>query len=202
MRRALAGAEGANGPERSWLDFKATLRRSRTQATGPAAGVDKTSSVFHPVDMTLQVRPATEADRPHAVSLAHRLEEGVAAWRDRSAVARAARSWVETSMSGIGNDQQGCFVAEDHGQIIGFVSVRETCHWSGTREAYIGELMVSKQAEGRGVGRALVAEAAAWGQSRGCQCIALATGAANTAARQFYRSLKFEEEDLRLSRRI
>ena len=172
------------------------------EASAAARGFYMAPPVLHPVDMTLEVRPATEADRSYVVSLAHRLEEGVAAWRDRSAVAEAARSWVETSMSRIGRDEQGCFVVEEYGQVIGFVSVGETCHWSGTSEAYIGELVVSRQAEGRGVGRALVDEAAAWGRSRGCRRIALATGAANTAARQFYRSLNFEEEEVRLSRRL
>lgn len=105
-------------------------------------------------------------------------------------------------MSGIGNAGQVCLVVEENGQVVGFISVKKSSHWSGDSEAYIGELMVSKPAEGRGVGRALVDEAAAWGRSQGCQRIALETGVANNAARRFYQALAFEEEEIRLSRAL
>lgn len=149
--------------------------------------------------MTFSVRQAVPTDGPGVLDLAHRLEEGVAPWRDRPNVATAVRSWVETSM---GEDDHACFVAEDGGRIVGFVSVTSTIHWSGPTEAYIGELMVCKQVEGMGVGRALAEEAATWGRTNGYERITLTTGAANERARRFYHSLGFDDEDIKLSRAL
>lgn len=150
--------------------------------------------------MALCIRPASKGDEPAALALAGRLEEGVSPWRDRCSVAQAVRAWVAASVDAGGQEDRASFVAEQHGQIVGFVSVAETRHWSGDKEAYIGELMVAEAAEGQGIGRALVTEASAWGRSRGCLRISLETGAANDLALVFYNALGFEHDEVRLSR--
>ncbi len=161
----------------------------------------KARLVHHP-SMTFEVRPAHVSDRAAAVGLAYRLETGVSPWRRRPEVAKAVRTWVEASIDVIDSDDRACFVAEQNGDVIGFVSVEEACHWSGDTEAYIGELMVAETAERRGVGRALVNEAIAWGRSQGYDRIALETGWANTSAVAFYRSMAFEADEVRLSRQL
>ena len=158
--------------------------------------------MVHHADMSFHVRPAQELDGPAALALAHRLEEGVSPWRRRSEVAKAVRTWVETSIGAVDNRDRTCFVAEQDGQVIGFISVEQSSHWSGDTEAYIGELMVAQAAEGQGVGRALVDEAIAWGRSKGCDRIALETGSANTPALAFYHSMAFENDEIRLSRQL
>lgn len=166
------------------------------------AGFYIEGALVHHVDMTIRVRPATEDDRPNAVDLAHRLMEGVAPWHDSAAVSEAVRSWVETSMNELDGDRRTCFIAEEDNQVTGFVSVSQERHWAGATNAYIGELVVAKHAEGRGIGRALVERASVWGRLKGCHRIILETGAANTAALSFYRALEFEDEDIKLSRRL
>ena len=91
-------------------------------------------------------------------------------------------------------------VADLDGAVVGFVSVSVKQHWAGDRDAYIGELVVDATHEGQGVGRALVGAAVRWAQERGLSRITLETGAANRRARQFYATLGFEEEDIRLTR--
>ncbi|MGI9614523.1 MAG: GNAT family N-acetyltransferase [Acidimicrobiales bacterium] len=152
--------------------------------------------------MAFFVRAASELDRPGVLALAYRLEEGVSPWRDRSGVARAVRSWVESSIGSLGDGERACFVAEECRQVIGFVSVERSHHWSGGTDAYIGELMVAEAAARRGVGRALLGEAIAWGQAQGCDRIALETGSANDSALAFYRSMAFECDEVRLSRQL
>ena len=152
--------------------------------------------------MTVRVRPCSEADRRSVLALAHRLEEGVSPWRDRVAVAEAVRGWVEASVAGAEDGERASFVAEDGDRVVGFVSVERSRHWSGAVEAYIGELMVAEDAEGRGIGRALVDEAIRWGRAQGLDRIALETGAANTPALGFYRGLAFEQDEVRLSRQL
>ncbi|MFD0884420.1 GNAT family N-acetyltransferase [Streptosporangium algeriense] len=70
------------------------------------------------------------------------------------------------------------------------------------RDAYVGELVVSSEAERTGVGSALMAAAESWARAHGLCRMTLETGAANLRARAFYRSLGFADEDVRLSKPI
>lgn len=143
----------------------------------------------------LVVRDYRESDRAAVLALAPRLGEGVAALRDPEAVRRAVLGWVEGSIR-----SGGVLVAEIGDEVVGFVSASTREHWSGDLDAYIGELVVDRAAEGRGVGRALVAAVENWAVGRGLTRLTLETGAANAPARSFYRRLGFAEEDVRLTR--
>jgi len=92
------------------------------------------------------------------------------------------------------------YVAEVDGVVAGFVSGEERTHWSGDQELYVGELVVSTDHEGQGVGRALIDTVTDLARQLGLTTITLDTGAANTSARGFYRALGFEEEDVKLTR--
>ncbi len=145
------------------------------------------------------IRPAEPADASAVMELAHRLEEGVAPWRDRAGVSAAVRSWVADHLGNLDHGTDAMFVATNDGSVVGFVTLAEKHHWSGALDAYIGELAVDADVEGRGVGRALVAAARGWARERGLKRVILQTGAANRRARAFYTALGFEEEDITLS---
>jgi GNAT superfamily N-acetyltransferase len=136
------------------------------------------------------------------MEMAERLQEGVAAWRDPEEVRRAVTGWVRESLADLSDPNSGAFVAERNGEVVGFVCVSERSHFTGEVDAYIGELVVAKIAEGGGVGRALVEAAEDWGRARGRKRVVVDTGAANAAARQFYAALGYEEEDITVSRAI
>jgi ribosomal protein S18 acetylase RimI-like enzyme len=59
------------------------------------------------------------------------------------------------------------------------------------RRAHIDSLVVAATARRRGVGRALVEDAAAWGRARGATEIVLTVWAGNEAAERFYEALGF-----------
>ena len=109
------------------------------------------------------------------------------------------RGWVTEAIARVGRDDAILLVAESDGDVVGFVSVTEREHWSGDRDAEIGELVVRADAEGDGVGSALVAAARRWAREAGFGVLTLATGAENTRARGFYGRLGFIEEDVRLA---
>ena len=136
------------------------------------------------------------------MGMAERLQEGVASWRDPEAVRLAVIDWVRESLGDLSDPDSGAFVAERDGEVVGFVCVSERAHFTGEVDAYIGELVVSKAAEGAGVGRALVGVAENWGRTRGRKRVVVDTGAANIAARRFYAALGFDEEDVTVSRAI
>lgn len=136
------------------------------------------------------------------MTMAQRLQEGVAAWRDPEAVRLAVIGWVRESLEDLSDPDSGAFVAEWDGEVVGFVCVSERPHFTGDIDAYIGELVVSRAAERSGVGRALADAAEDWGRSRGRKRVVVDTGAANVPARRFYAALGFEEEDITISRAI
>jgi len=149
--------------------------------------------------MSISIRPAVQSDAAAVMSLAYRLEEGVAPWRDPEAVAAAVRSWVQSAVAHIDDGASAMFVAADGDAVVGFATAEEKRHWAGATDTYIGELVVAERAEGNGIGRELVAAAIEWGRDRGHERVTLQTGTANLGARAFYEALGFEEEDITLS---
>jgi ribosomal protein S18 acetylase RimI-like enzyme len=148
----------------------------------------------------MQVRSYEPTDREAVEALSHRLTEGVAPWRDPIEVGDAVAGWVRESLGRAGTDGCAVLVASQGDELVGFVTVNEQHHWSGDTDAYIGELVVARHAEGRGVGRQLVRAAEQWAVGRGHDRITLETGAANHAARRFYARLGYEEEQVHLTR--
>ncbi|MFC7645551.1 GNAT family N-acetyltransferase [Streptosporangium lutulentum] len=99
-------------------------------------------------------------------------------------------------------DKAAVFVAEDADGVVGFVGVTERAHFTGETDGYIGELVVARDKERLGVGRALIEAAESWVKDRGHARSTLETGAANTNARDFYAALGYSEEEVRLSRAL
>lgn len=150
----------------------------------------------------VQVRPFIANDRAAILALAPRLTIGIAPWLDPTAMLKAARGWLEGGIAKLGPDS-AIFVAVDgEGTCAGFVSVARQGHFTGEERAYVGELVVAAEAERRGIGGALVAAAEAWATSRGLSALELDTGAANGHARNFYRRLGFDEESVKLVKRL
>ena len=108
----------------------------------------------------------------------------------------AIHRWLDDSLADV------AFVAVEAGSIAGFVTVTERKHFTGVPEAYVGELAVAEDAEGRGVGRVLMEAVEAWARERDLARISLDTGAANASARGFYAALGYEETDVRLSKAL
>jgi ribosomal protein S18 acetylase RimI-like enzyme len=117
-------------------------------------------------------------------------------------VLSAVTGWVVEALERVAEAGRFVLVAEADGTVVGFASGEERRHWSGDPELYVGELAVDPQYEGRGVGRALIDGVTEHAKQRGLTTITLDTGAANTDARGFYRRLGFEEEDVKLTKRV
>jgi len=150
--------------------------------------------------MTIEVRPARANDREAVLRLAPRLHQGVAAWRSKEGVTQAAHGWLITSLNALEAGDHAAWVAEHNGDVIGFASVCEQAHWSGEMDAYIGELVVAQEHEGRGVARTLLATVEHWARSQKLTRIRLSTGAANDHARRMYEHYGYQAEDVTLTR--
>ncbi len=139
-------------------------------------------------------------DRDRVTGLADRLTAGARPWRDRDRWLAVVRGWVAESVDAAGEPGHAVYVAEDDAGVQGFVSVTSRRHFTGDLDAYVGELVVSVEAEGHGVGRLLVGAAETWARAQGFRTLTLDTGAANAAARRLYAATGFDEEDVRLTK--
>jgi ribosomal protein S18 acetylase RimI-like enzyme len=153
-------------------------------------------------DTGVQIRAYIPADRDAVMTLAPRLTEGVAPWRDPDAALSAVREWISAAADNADEPDHATYVAVAGDQVIGIVAVTQRTHWTGQADAYVGELITAAGHERRGVARRLMAAAEAWGAARGLSVLTLETGAANHTARAFYAALGYQEEDVRLSKAI
>jgi ribosomal protein S18 acetylase RimI-like enzyme len=150
----------------------------------------------------VQIRQYIPADRDAIMALAPRLTEGKAPWRDDTAWLAAAHGWIREASDGAGQPDQVVYVAVNADQIVGVVHAAERTHFTGQLDAYVAELVTATGLERRGIARALMAAAEAWGAARGLDYLTLETGAANHGARAFYAALGYLEEDVRLTKKI
>lgn len=70
-------------------------------------------------------------------------------------------------------------------------------YFTQERHAHLGILMVAEQAEGRGVGRALIQTVEQWARDSGFRFITLNVFAANEAAQRFYRKAAYRADYVR-----
>jgi GNAT superfamily N-acetyltransferase len=146
----------------------------------------------------IRVRPHHPDDRAFVLGLAARLTIGMPPWRDPQRCLAAVQGWITGSIEQHGRTTTVFVAEEEEGQRLGFATVTHETHFTGERQAYIGELATSESAEGAGVGRALVAACEQWAREQGDRVLALATGAANARALGFYHHLGYRDEDVKL----
>jgi GNAT superfamily N-acetyltransferase len=126
----------------------------------------------------------------------------MASWRDATKMLTTVHKWLTDGIEQHGN-QTMVFIAEnEQGKQLGFASVSHSTHFTGEKQAYIGELVVDETVEASGVGSALINACEEWAVSHGYKHLVLETGAANTRARGFYQHLGFLEEDVKLVKQL
>jgi len=149
-----------------------------------------------------RVRPYAPTDRAAVLALAPRLLVGIAPWLDEDGFLAAAEGWINSSLAEVGPQQKVFVVEGEQGELLGFVSVARQIHFSGQARAYVHELIVAAEAEGTGLGHALLTAAEAWAISQGLPAIELDTGAPNGHARRFYAHLGYAEESVKLVKQL
>lgn len=149
-------------------------------------------------DVTIRV--FQEADRRAVMELSSRLTEGVAPWIDQHNMESAVRTWVEASIAAMGGDATVLVANGSDSHCLGFVSVACKTHFTGVRQAYVGELVVAREAEGSGIGRMLMHAVERWAKEHNCQQVTLETGAGNQPARSFYGRLGYLDESVTLTK--
>ena len=148
----------------------------------------------------IHVRPYVPDDHAFILGLAPRLAIGMQPWRDLKRWIATVENWLAESINQ--HDRKTTvLIAEDQlGERVGFATVSHGTHFTGQRQAYIGELAASEISESQGVGTALVNACEQWAREQGYTILVLSTGAGNTRALNFYHHLGFQNEDITLAK--
>jgi ribosomal protein S18 acetylase RimI-like enzyme len=147
--------------------------------------------------MTQAIREATAEDLPvicvlgQEVNLLHH-EAWPQVFAAPSDPSRDAPHWQQS----IASPNATTFLAEHSEQVIAFITVFFVTDSSPllqpTPFARIGSICVAAQVRGRGIGRALMAQAERWAFERGATDLRLNVWAFNQAALRFYEELGYE----------
>lgn len=147
-------------------------------------GIGRTMSDAAP-DRDVRVRSASSADVPNLARIASVSHRDTRFHADRhfdsARCDRLYEVWIENSCAGYAD---AVLVAEgDTGRPAGYV----TCHKSDAESrGHIGLFAVSEEAQGRGVGKALMRAAFAWFATNEVSAMSVATQLRNGRALRFY----------------
>ncbi len=148
----------------------------------------------------VRVRTAADADRDWILAVAPRLHDfGPPPWRPRDVMDRAVVASIDAALGGRA-DEATVLVAEDADRTrLGFVHLHPaTDFFTGERHGHVSDIVVAPEAEGRGVGRALMAAAEAWARRSGFRLLSLHVFDTNARARAFYARLGYRPDIVKL----
>jgi len=145
----------------------------------------------------VRTRRATNSDEAWIRALIPRLHEfGPPGFRPIEAM--NASEATATALALAGGDDRIVIVAEDDEQRLGFVHLETSSDFfTRERHGHVSTLVVSPDAERRGVGRALLAAAEDWCRVRGYRLLTLNVFERNTAARRLYEREGFAIDTIR-----
>ena len=135
----------------------------------------------------LSIRVATMADAPAILALADRLAAFGPTTRKPAEIADRERAALANALSRSAPGAR-LLVAEQppHGVIgVVFLETRQD-YFTERPHGYVAILAVAGEAEGRGVGRALLKAAEDWGRANGLTKLTLAVFSDNRRAKDFY----------------
>jgi ribosomal protein S18 acetylase RimI-like enzyme len=143
----------------------------------------------------ITIRQAGESDRPFILSLAERLADfDCPPWRSAQEIAEGDRRALAEALDAPSSDN-GLFVALLDGQPAGCLLMWTLDdYFTGERHAHISVIAVTREAEGHGVGRALMDHAERWARDRGHARITLSVFEGNRRARALYERAGFQVE--------
>jgi GNAT superfamily N-acetyltransferase len=149
----------------------------------------------------MKVRRATVEDVPTLVHLFQELDRLQRDWR---VFTPRPGFYDEVGLKyrkAMGTDQAVVLVAEDDGDIVGMAygEVRVPSRFSDERALEVSGVVVRSGHRGKGVGRALVKEAAQFATDRGVGWVELKTFSPNEGAMDFWEGLGFRPRVIQLT---
>lgn len=154
--------------------------------------------------MSLQIvlRPATADDWDWIVSQVPRLHQfGPPPWRTVEQMNLGEIADLRAAFEQIDDPDRLFLIAThaDHGERLGFLYVVTlTDFFTRERHAHISDVIVARDGEGQGIGRALMNAADAWARAGGHRFVTLSVFPDNRRALGLYEHLGFRTDVLRM----
>jgi len=106
---------------------------------------------------------------------------------------------VDRSLTSAAADAVVLAAVDAAGRGLGFVHIHATSDFfTGEKHGHVSDLVVASAAEGRGVGRALMAAAEQWARYRGYRLLSLNVFEENHRARELYTRLGYQPDTTKL----
>lgn len=142
------------------------------------------------------VRSAEPRDRDWILRLAPRLHDfGPPAYRPREVMDGAVVDSIDAALRGLVPGAQVLVAESPAGAPLGFVHLHGARDFfTGEEHGHVSDIVVAPEAEGRGVGQALMAAAEAWARERGYRLLSLHVFEGNVRARTFYERLGYQAD--------
>lgn len=148
----------------------------------------------------IEIRPFRAEDRPFLARVAHRIRpDQTASPREPAALDR----FFSDLENGRILTEPGAevFVATLEGQACGVVAVHpDVDYFTGHPRAYVDILVVAAEAEGKGVGHALMAYVEGWARNHSCREVVLDVFAENRGAIAFYERQGYRPDHIRMAK--
>ncbi len=148
----------------------------------------------------IHLRPATADDRPWLLPLSARLHDfGPPPWRPREQMDAAVSSWIDHALTSGAADAMVMIAEDEDRRPLGFIHVHTAeDFFTGENHGHVSDIVVVPGAEGKGVGRALMAAGEEWSRARGHRFLTLAVFEKNERARALYERLGFATDTLKM----
>jgi ribosomal protein S18 acetylase RimI-like enzyme len=152
----------------------------------------------------ITVRKSTEADIDFVSAHAYRLVEfGPPAWHDQQEMTQAD---IQHNIDAIrSNDPDiGTFIAIDsNGDRCGFIYLTmQPDYYTNEKNAHITDIVVTREAEGKGAGKLLMQKAEEWAREKNARWVTLHVFAENTHAQAVYEKVGYQKEWIRYLKQL
>jgi GNAT superfamily N-acetyltransferase len=150
----------------------------------------------------ITVRPFSHEDHTFLASVAERLYPGeTVSPRDPGVLRQYFADLTESRL--LNEPGAALFVATRDSDSVGVIAVHpEADYFTGHPRAYVDVLVVSPEAEGQGVGRALLQHVEGWARDQGCLEVVLDVFSGNKAATAFYERCGYRPDHVRMAKAL
>ncbi len=112
---------------------------------------------------------------------------------------RAVIASIDEALSGARSDAAVFVAVNTSGEPLGFIHLHgATDFFTGESHGHVSDIVVMPEAEGHGVGQALMAAADDWARALGYRVLSLHVFDGNARARAFYQRLGYRPDVLKL----
>ncbi|SFJ87316.1 GNAT family N-acetyltransferase [Thermoflavimicrobium dichotomicum] len=143
------------------------------------------------------ITPYQDKHKESILALSNRyIEFELSSWRDRKIMENFHK---EAAIKATESSTTQIFVAEDNqGKFLGYIQLGEFIDsFTNVKQGFIDSIAITKEAEGKGIGKGLMDFAEEWAREQGYGTVVLFVFANNEKARKLYERMNYKQETIK-----